>query len=158
MPVSFTVDQIRPLHSQAPLSRTHQHRHHYTTAPAATTHTVYYPGTSHLGLQPPSTKWRHVYTCECPTSLAQLLSRCNCTCHCQWTLENTRNWLVNQSFPLNLNTPPMPSPISAVTTLKRFYCSASAKARVTVLCTLLPSNVVPSQHDASQVQTAQWIN
>ena len=60
-PASFTVDQIWPLHSQAHLCLGLISI--AITAPAVTTHTVYCPRTSHLGLQPSSTKSRHVYTC-----------------------------------------------------------------------------------------------
>jgi hypothetical protein len=110
----------------------------HTTTPGATTHTVYYPRTSHLGLQPPSTKWRHVYTsgrCDgCPTSSVQILSCLG--------LQLPRELYLTY-FPLNTRR------ISAaVMTLKRLLSERKSQR----LCTLLPSNVLPSQH-ASQVQT-----
>src|SRR6267154_6250702 len=50
MPVSFTVDRpnMETAHSAHSTAIAH------TPTPGATTHTVYYPRTSHLGLQPPS--------------------------------------------------------------------------------------------------------
>jgi hypothetical protein len=93
------------------------------TASAATTHTVYCPGTSHLGLQPSSTKWQHVYTC----------GRCNAL----YVLLQLHVPGEYAKLTCQLSAPQGPQ-------RSLFQCERESQG-CTVYTVLLPSNVIPSQ-------------